>query len=38
MTLSDEEVASVANYIRSHFGNTFEDQLTAAEVKALRPR
>jgi len=38
MTLSDEEVASVANYIRSHFGNAYEDQLTAAEVKALHPR
>jgi len=38
MTLSDEEIASVANYIRSHFGNAFEDRLSAAEVKALRPR
>jgi mono/diheme cytochrome c family protein len=36
--LSDQEVASVANYIRSHFGNAFGDRLTAADVKALHPR
>lgn len=38
LTLSDEQVASVANYIRSHFGNAFEDRLTAAEVNALHPQ
>jgi mono/diheme cytochrome c family protein len=38
MTLSDEEVASVANYIRSHFGNAFEDRLTAVQVKAMHPQ
>jgi len=38
VTLSDEQVASVANYIRSHFGNVFDDELTAADVMALRPQ
>jgi mono/diheme cytochrome c family protein len=35
--LNDEQVASVANYIRSQFGNNFEDRLSAADVKALHP-
>jgi cytochrome c len=36
-SLSDEQVAAVANYVRSNFGNKFTDVVTAAEVKALRP-
>lgn len=35
-TLSDEQVAAVVNYVRSHFGNAYSDTLSAAEVKALR--
>lgn len=35
--LTDEQVASLVNYVRTHFGNTYADALTAAEVKTLRP-
>jgi mono/diheme cytochrome c family protein len=35
--LSDEQIASLVNYVRTHFGNTYADALTAAEVKTLRP-
>jgi mono/diheme cytochrome c family protein len=33
--LSDEQVADVVNYIRSHFGNKYRGQITAAQVAAL---
>ncbi len=36
-SLSDDQVAAVANYVRSSFGNKFTDAVTPAEVKALRP-
>ena len=35
--LSDEQVASVTNYLRSHFGNAYPDTITAADVRALHP-
>jgi mono/diheme cytochrome c family protein len=35
--LSDEQIASLVNYVRTHFGNSFADPLSAAEVKTLRP-
>jgi len=35
--LTDEQIASVINYIRTHFGNDDKDAITAAEVKALHP-
>lgn len=35
--LSDEQVANVINYIRSHFGNDYRDPISAAEVRALHP-
>ncbi|WP_367575370.1 c-type cytochrome [Aquibaculum arenosum] len=35
--MSDEQVAAVTNYVRSHFGNDYSDPITAAEVRALRP-
>ena len=35
--LDDEQVAEVANYVRTHFGNHYGDSITPAEVKALRP-
>jgi len=35
--LDDDQVAAVANYVRTHFGNNFSDTVTPAEVKALRP-
>ncbi|NKF23008.1 c-type cytochrome [Solimonas marina] len=33
--LSDEQVADVVNYIRTHFGNNDGEAITAAQVKAL---
>ncbi|HEY6255626.1 MAG TPA: cytochrome c [Xanthobacteraceae bacterium] len=34
--LTDEQVAAVVNYVRSHFGNHFTDAVTAADAKAAR--
>ncbi len=34
--LTDEQAAAVVNYIRSHFGNSFSDTVTAADAKAAR--
>jgi mono/diheme cytochrome c family protein len=36
--LSDDQVAGVVNYIRTHFGNDYHDDVTAAQVKAMRPQ
>lgn len=33
--LSDAQVADVVNYVRSHFGNAYQDQATAEQVQAL---
>jgi mono/diheme cytochrome c family protein len=33
--LSETQIAAVINYVRSHFGNHYKDQITAAEVEAL---
>jgi len=33
--LSETQIATVINYVRSHFGNHYKDQITAAEVEAL---
>jgi mono/diheme cytochrome c family protein len=33
--LSDAQVADVVNYVRSHLGNTYEPNVTAAQVAAL---
>jgi mono/diheme cytochrome c family protein len=35
--LTDQQVAAVVNYVRSHFGNAFADEVTAADAKAARP-
>ena len=35
--LSDEQIAAVVNYVRSHFGNDYKDEVTAEEVRAARP-
>ena len=35
--LSEAQIAAVINYVRSHFGNHYKDEITAAEVKALDP-
>jgi mono/diheme cytochrome c family protein len=34
--LTDRQVAAVVNYVRSHFGNDFSDEVTPAEVNASR--
>lgn len=34
--LSDEQVAEVVNYVRSHFGNHFADSVTPGDVSRLR--
>ena len=33
--LTDEQVAMVVNYVRSHFGNAYTDTVTVGEVKAM---
>jgi mono/diheme cytochrome c family protein len=35
--MSDDQVASVVNYVRTHFGNDYQDAVTAADAKAARP-
>jgi mono/diheme cytochrome c family protein len=35
-SLSDEQIANVINYVRTHFGNQYRDQVTPAMVKAHR--
>ncbi|HVT32526.1 MAG TPA: cytochrome c [Rhodanobacteraceae bacterium] len=35
--LDDAQIAAVVNYVRSHFGNRYTDELTEADVKALHP-
>jgi mono/diheme cytochrome c family protein len=34
--MTDDQVAAVVNYVRTHFGNNYPDAVTAAEVKAAR--
>jgi mono/diheme cytochrome c family protein len=33
--LSDQEIADVVNYVRSHFGNKYKDKVTASQVASL---
>ena len=35
-SFSDEQIANVVNYIRTHFGNRYRDKITASDVHALR--
>ena len=35
VNLGDAEIAAVVNFVRSHFGNHYSDELTAADVTAL---
>lgn len=35
--LSDQQVADVVNYVRTHFGNAFTDKASPSDVKAVRP-
>lgn len=34
--LSDQQVAEVTHYVRTHFGNDYPEPMTAADVKAMR--
>jgi mono/diheme cytochrome c family protein len=33
--LSDQKIAEVVNYVRSHFGNQYKDKVTASQVAKL---
>jgi mono/diheme cytochrome c family protein len=35
--MTDDQVAAVVNYVRTHFGNSYPDAINAADVKAARP-
>jgi mono/diheme cytochrome c family protein len=35
--MTDDQVAAVINYVRTHFGNTYQDAVTSDEVKSARP-
>jgi mono/diheme cytochrome c family protein len=35
--LDDDQIASVVNYVRTHFGNDYKDAVMPADVKAARP-
>jgi mono/diheme cytochrome c family protein len=35
-TLTDEQIAAVLNYVRTHFGNRYKDLITPAAVNARR--
>jgi mono/diheme cytochrome c family protein len=34
--LTDQQVADVINYVRTHFGNNYKDKVAPADVKAAR--
>jgi mono/diheme cytochrome c family protein len=35
--MSDDQIAAVVNYLRTHFGNEYKHAVTAEDVKAVRP-
>ncbi|SDN32832.1 Cytochrome C oxidase, cbb3-type, subunit III [Afipia sp. GAS231] len=35
--MSDDQVAAIVNYLRTHFGNQYGDAITAEDVKRVRP-
>ena len=35
--MSDDQVAAVVNYVRTHFGNHYQDAVTPDDVKQARP-
>jgi len=35
--MSNDQVAAVVNYLRTHFGNNYLDEVTAEEIQAIRP-
>src|SRR5919204_5132751 len=32
--MTDDQIAAVVNYVRTHFGNSYEDKVTATDVRA----
>src|ERR1700684_991004 len=34
--MSNDQVAAAVNYLRTHFGNRYQDEVTADDVKAVR--
>jgi mono/diheme cytochrome c family protein len=36
--MSDEQVADVVNYVRTHFGNSYADDVSVSQVAAARQR
>ena len=34
--MTDQQVADVVNYVRTHFGNKYKDAVTPADVQPLR--
>ena len=34
--MTDAQIAAVVNYLRSHFGNSYQDVVTASEVREVR--
>lgn len=34
--MTDQQVADVVNYVRTHFGNRYKDAVTAEDAKAVR--
>jgi cytochrome c5 len=36
--MSDAQVAAVVNYVRTHFGNQYQDAVSADDVKLVRPQ
>jgi mono/diheme cytochrome c family protein len=36
--LDDAQIAAVVNYVRTHFGNSYADTLSAADVKKISNR
>jgi mono/diheme cytochrome c family protein len=36
MQLNDQQIADVVNYVRTHFGNHYKSDMTAADVQSSR--
>jgi mono/diheme cytochrome c family protein len=36
--MSDDQVTEVVNYLRTHFGNQYQDAVSAEDVKRMRPQ
>jgi mono/diheme cytochrome c family protein len=34
--MSNDQVAAVVNYLRTHFGNDYREEVTADDIKAMR--